>query len=142
MATSAYEGHAIIEIMGRVRLAGGVSEVQQYGTTMIRVDVPEVPFDRGAPAIPGFTRFYGGGAIYSVTPTTEEIALGITRMTRVVPVHPYEMARPAIAPVPADAEVVGEGDRPGVCVDCNRVDCVCDEETIEDGDEAGEGEEK
>ena len=36
---------------------------------MLRVDVPAVG------DVPGFTKFYGGGAVYAVTPTDEASAL-------------------------------------------------------------------
>lgn len=138
MAATAYEGHAIVEIMGHVRLAGRVSEAQQYGAVMLRVDIPEVPAAGAAAAVPGFTRFYGGGAIYSVTPTTEEIAVAFTRRARPVPVQRFDLALPAMASQPPDAELVGGGkDQPGTCVDCGHVDCICDE-AVEAGDENGD----
>src|SRR4029077_10618064 len=54
MATEAYAGWAIVELFGHVRLAGQVSQVEQYGSTMLRLDVPEVD------GHPGFTSFKGG----------------------------------------------------------------------------------
>lgn len=59
---------AIIELMGRHVIAGEITEVDIVGTQMLRVDVPETD---GQPA---FTKFYGGSAIYAITPTDEESA--------------------------------------------------------------------
>jgi len=59
---------AIVEIMGHQALAGRVSEVSVGGGPMVRIDVPET---KGQSA---FTRFYGGSAIFSITPVSEEVA--------------------------------------------------------------------
>lgn len=68
-----FEGWAIVDLFGHSRIAGLCSEQPLAGTNMLRVDVPAI---NGKPA---FTRFFGGGAIYSITPTDEQtakIALG------------------------------------------------------------------
>ena len=52
---------AIVELMGRVKLAGVVSTVTEFGTTLMRMDVPKVD------EIPAFTRLIGGSAIYQLT---------------------------------------------------------------------------
>jgi len=51
--------------MGHRKLAGHVSEVTIAGSAMLRLDVPSEP---------PVTQFYGGSAIYCITPTTEELA--------------------------------------------------------------------
>lgn len=63
-----FDQWAIVEIMGRQVIAGRVTEQTIGGTSFIRVDVPEV---NGNPA---FTRFYGAGAIYAMTPCSEDVA--------------------------------------------------------------------
>jgi hypothetical protein len=63
-----FEGWAIVELFGHNQIAGYVTDAPQFGTSMMRVDVPEVGIN------PGYTKFFGGGAIYAVTPTTEEVA--------------------------------------------------------------------
>jgi len=60
---------AIVELFGRHVLSGQVSEVAIAGTDMLRVDVPSV---NGNPA---YTKFYGGQAIYAITPTDELSAM-------------------------------------------------------------------
>lgn len=66
MASEAYAGWAVVELFGHIRLAGQISEADQYGVKMLRVDVPEVD---GRPA---FTSYKGGSALYAVTPCSEE----------------------------------------------------------------------
>ncbi len=55
----------IIELMGHSTIAGIVSEQAIGGESFIRVDVPEVE------KMPGYTKMFGKGAIYSITPTDE-----------------------------------------------------------------------
>ena len=62
-----FEEWAIIELFGHSQIAGRVTEASIGGCSFLRVDVPEV--NGKAP----FTRFFGNGAIYSMTPTTEEV---------------------------------------------------------------------
>jgi hypothetical protein len=56
---------AIVELMGHQVIAGRVTEEEHVGTKMLRVDVPEV---NGHSA---FTKFFGGSAVYAITPTNE-----------------------------------------------------------------------
>ena len=60
-----FETWAVIELFGHQQLAGLVTEASIGGCSFVRVDVPEV---NGRPA---FTKFYGNGAIYSMTPVGE-----------------------------------------------------------------------
>lgn len=113
MSIAAYEGWAI-ELMGHVRMAGKIREVEQYGTRMLAVDVPAVN-DAGVKA---FTTFVSGSSLYRVTPTTEAIAVGVVRASRPRPVHPYDLQLQPLLPAPAgddppDAEeVAGEDSAP------------------------------
>ena len=116
MSVAAYEGWAIVELMGHVRMAGQVREVEQYGTKMLAIEVPAVD-DVGVKA---FTTFVSGGSLYRVTPTTEAIAVGIVRASKPRPVQAYdvEMEPRRLAPVLPDAETV---DRE------HEADCGCPE---------------
>lgn len=98
------ERWAIIDLFGHTRLAGRVSEVQQFGTSMCRIEVPEVD------GRPGFTRDVGGAAIFGMTDVSEDLAVAFTRAQRTAPVQPYELKMLASATQPPDAELVGEGD--------------------------------
>jgi hypothetical protein len=62
-----FEGWAIVELFGHNQIAGYITDAAQFGTSMMRVDVP------AAGDNPGYTKFFGGSAIYAITPTTQEI---------------------------------------------------------------------
>jgi hypothetical protein len=55
-------------------IAGEISEVDVAGTQMLRVDVPAVDDD-----LPGFTKFFGGGAVYAITPTDQLSAMHMAK---------------------------------------------------------------
>lgn len=76
---------AIVELMGHRKIAGRVSEQIIAGTPLLRIDVPHTP---GAP---GFTTYYGGSAIYSLTPCAEQICIGYATAHRERPVETYEL---------------------------------------------------
>jgi len=57
---------AIVELMGRNVIAGLIQSVAAAGTELLRVDVPPVD------GVEGFTKFFGGSAIYAITPSDEE----------------------------------------------------------------------
>ena len=111
METEKFESWAIIEIFGHTQIAGKVSEASIGGCSFIRVDVPECD---GKPA---FTKFYGNGAIYSMTPCGEEIALAAVKSIRHAPVNVY---------IPAQRQLPGLEDR-RLCRDCGESveDCRC-----------------
>jgi len=117
------ERWAIVDLFGHTRLAGRVTEVQQFGATMCRIEVPAVD------GHPGFTRDAGGASIFAITDITEELAVGFTRAQQPRPVQRYELAM--LPPAPAtDAEVV----KP-VCADCETEPCFCDEAVDEDAED-------
>jgi hypothetical protein len=58
---------AVIELMGHVCLPGRVSEVQRFGATLGKVEVP-------APDGSFVTHYFNGGSVYRETPCTEEVA--------------------------------------------------------------------
>lgn len=88
---TAYEGWAVLEVMGHRRLAGYVTEVTQFGARMIRIDVPAE--DDGQPV----TQFYGGPSIFCVSPVSEESARAVARYCHPAPVHQYELVPPTRA---------------------------------------------
>lgn len=87
--TTAYEGWAVLELMGHRRLAGYVREVAQYGTAMCRLDVPVKDGE-------SITQFYPGTSIYCLSPVTEDVARAVARRNRPAPVSPYEILPPAL----------------------------------------------
>lgn len=84
-----YEGWAIVELMGHRRLGGRVSQAEQYGVAMLRVDVPG---DDGETIA---TQFCGGSSIYALTPCSEAAAQAVAKSNRVEPVGRWEL--PALA---------------------------------------------
>jgi hypothetical protein len=94
---NAYEGHAIVELMGHNVIAGYVSEQTIAGVAMLRVDVPKVG-DREP-----FTKFFSGGAIYGITPTTQEIAERAAQRLRSRPVSEYVVPVPPTRPTLVDS---------------------------------------
>ncbi len=74
---------AILELMGHRRLAGLVTEAQIAGAGFIRIDIPKPEGN--------VTQFYSGQSVYSLTPTTEEIARAVAKDIVDVPVNPWEL---------------------------------------------------
>lgn len=85
----------IVELFGHVTLAGYVSEQAIGGASFIRLDVPAVNGQAE------FTKLLGAGAIYSITPTSEEVARSAIEHIRARPVNVYYLPGPK-APVVDD----------------------------------------
>lgn len=79
----AFDQWCIVELFGRQVIAGRVTEQVIGGCSFVRVDVPEIE-DR-----PAFTRFYGQGAIYAMTPVSEEAARIALKRFQPEPVNVY-----------------------------------------------------
>lgn len=75
---SNFEGWAIVELMGHVRLSGHVTTQAFGGVVLFRVDIPGIPERRDGQgcyeAVQPYTQFVGAGSIYRMTPCTEETA--------------------------------------------------------------------
>jgi len=107
-----FEGWAILELYGHRQLAGMVREVELFGGKLCRIDIPEVPegkdpywHDRTLPAVPAFTQFYGAGAIFSLTPTTEDVARKLAARARFGgPVMELGQQRMLVSAAPAEDE--------------------------------------
>jgi hypothetical protein len=70
-----YSGWALVEQMGFRRTVGKVSEVEMYGTKMLRLDIP--PPNGGGEE--WTTRFCGGPSLYQVSPLSEAVALDMVK---------------------------------------------------------------
>lgn len=84
-----YEGWAIVELMGHRQRAGKVSEADQYGAKLLRVEIPA-----GEEFV---TEFYGGAAIYCLRPAAEDVARAMAeRLGDPRPVAPvaYQLTGP------------------------------------------------
>ena len=80
---NAYEGFAVVELMGRSVIAGYISEQTIAGVAMLRVDVPAVG------DVPAYTKFVSGSAIYGITPTSQEVAERAAQRLQVRPVAQF-----------------------------------------------------
>lgn len=65
--TRKFEEWAVVELFGHQRIAGRVSEATIGGCAFIRVDVPQT-------AKPAYTKYFGNGAVYAMTPCDEAVA--------------------------------------------------------------------
>jgi hypothetical protein len=86
---------ACVEIFGHRKHYGRVKEIERFGTKMLRVDVPA---GAAAPLLGEEERFetflYGGGAIFSLTPMTEEAARKWAETERPRPYRPLDRLPP------------------------------------------------
>jgi hypothetical protein len=62
---------ALVELFGHQRIVGRVTVDPVDFPGMIRVDVPDLTKD-GKVVREGFTRYFGRGALYGVTPMSEQ----------------------------------------------------------------------
>jgi hypothetical protein len=86
MSDAGFDSWAVLELMGHVRMAGRVTEEERFGAKMGRIDLPKEG---------GFTTVYfGGGSVYRMTPTTEEIARAVAAGSQPEPVHRWDLPSP------------------------------------------------
>lgn len=84
----AFEGWAILELMGHRQLAGFLSEESVGGASFIRIDVPSAGPDGDA------TQYYSPQAVYCITPTTEDMARAVAARSFPQPVSRWELPAP------------------------------------------------
>jgi hypothetical protein len=85
-----FEEWAVVEIMGRKRFAGFVSEHAMGGTSFVRVDVPAINLPNGD-VLPPFTKLFGAASIYCISPCTEESARAFAASIRSESFSRYEI---------------------------------------------------
>ena len=78
---------AIVELYGHNKIAGLVTDDTWGGAAFLRVDVPATSTQAG------FTKFYGPGAIYCMTPVSEALARLAAESMRPRPVEEWELPR-------------------------------------------------
>jgi len=88
--SESFDQFAIVELFGRQMIDGRVSEQVIGGQGYLRVDVPATD-DQEA-----FTKFYGGGAVYAITPTDEKSMLAAVRSLRKRPIDVWKLNLPAL----------------------------------------------
>ena len=87
MEQQKFDHWCIVEIMGHQRYAGRVTEQVIGGTSFVRVDVPAVN-DK-----PSFSKCFGGGSIYCITPVDEETARAAAAEFRQQPLDEWSARR-------------------------------------------------
>ncbi len=78
-----FDQWCIVELFGRQVVAGRVTEQVIGGCSFVRVDVPA--FEDTPPV----THFYGQGAIYGMTPVSEEAVLAVLKHYQPRPINVY-----------------------------------------------------
>ena len=97
----------IVEVMGHRRFAGRVTEQVIGGQSFVRIDVPELA---GRPA---FSKLFGGGAIYCITPVAEDVARALAEAAREEPVSVYDLPeewRSKLRGLPSPVSHLDDGD--------------------------------
>lgn len=80
-----FEQWAILEIMGHQRYAGLVSEQAIGGASFVRIDVPECD------GKPPFTKMFGAGSIYAITPVAEDVARSVAKTLHQQPISVWDL---------------------------------------------------
>ena len=82
---------ALVELYGHARIVGHVTSnpIELPGT--IRVDVPDLLKD-GKVVRAGFTRYFGRGALYSLTPCDEETVRKMLPHVDGAPSRPFHLS--------------------------------------------------
>lgn len=110
---SQFNEWAVVEIMGHKKFAGHVTEHSVGGAGFIRVDVPEISLPAGE-VLPAFTKIFGAGSIYCLTPCTESTARAFAASFRSEAFAKYELPRlPSLPSYRTDPEAgtVSDEDR-------------------------------
>lgn len=133
---SRFEGWAVLEIFGHQRYAGYVTSEAFGQAVLFRVDVPPLAerertakhyeYDAAGQSIPpgstvkedavqGYTKYFGPGAIYAMTPCTQEAAeKAVAGMqTRRISVVKLADERALSAPIDVEPEDESEDDADG-----------------------------
>lgn len=86
-----FESWAKVELFGHQVIVGKVSEATVGGCSFLRVDVPAVGDGQA------YTKFYGNGAVYAMTPCSEEVAMLLLKRYRTDAISRYELPAPSKA---------------------------------------------
>jgi hypothetical protein len=101
-------GWAILELMGHRKLAGYLTEQEVAGKGFIRLDIFAGDSPDEGEEIPVATQLYSPGAVYCITPTTEEMARALAVRHKPTPVARYEL-EPVAASTARDFDDDGPG---------------------------------
>lgn len=84
--TSEFRQWCVVELFGHSVIAGEVSSQQIAGELFLRIDVPAVG------KAPAYTKYFGKGAIYAMTPVDRNAVERVIQNTTMPPVQPYLLA--------------------------------------------------
>lgn len=124
-ADRTFEGWAILELMGHRKLAGRVSEANIGGGAFIRIDVPGDGADVA-------TQFYAPGAVYCITPCTEDLARRTAAGCRPAPVTEYELSPARRLAPPSERDDTDDDPETFTCEGCDMRHSIEDRNTTED----------
>lgn len=85
MEIEKFDQWALLELMGRQRIAGKVTEHVIAGSGFLRVDVCETKSN------PAFTRFISPSSLYAINPITEEVARAYAESLQVKPIDSWDI---------------------------------------------------
>ena len=86
MQQEKFEAFALVELMGRQRLAGRVTETVIAGQGFLQVDVPETTHS------PKFTRLIAPGSLYAINPIDEQTMKVYAENLRVKPIDSWDIS--------------------------------------------------
>ena len=109
-AEPTFESWCIVEIMGHARYAGFVTEQPVGGCSFVRIDVPELPEENGYDRRPAFTKLFGQGSIFAITPCTEQTAREAARSFRARALSMFEMPFSAARQLPGPTDDATDSD--------------------------------
>jgi hypothetical protein len=89
-AHSELKAWSLVELFGHQRIVGWVTVDPIDFPGMVRVDVPDLLKD-GKIERPGFTRYFGRSALYSVTPISEQSVRELLPHVNGHPARPVEL---------------------------------------------------
>jgi hypothetical protein len=94
-----FQQWCILDIMGHQRFAGLVTEETVAGAAFLRIDIPATGNQVA------FTKLFSPSSVYSITPTTEELATAMAASINNAPIAVYdlpaEMQAKLRSPMPA-----------------------------------------
>ena len=76
---------AVVELFGHQQIAGFVSSQTIGGETFVRVDVPETPKQNP------WSKLFGKGAIYAITPMAEDLVKQKASVLEVAPLTAWDL---------------------------------------------------
>ena len=87
-AEQAYEGFALVELLGHRRSAGMLTVVEMAGIKMLRIDTPDPSGEDGKYIA---TQFYPPGALYCISPSDKATVLEVVNRRSYVLPEPVQL---------------------------------------------------